>query len=148
MRSTIICIGNRFINEDAAAMLVFAKLQELSSPQEKVQIHEGGIAGLHLLPLLELGGRVVFIDAVAGFTQPGEIILLSHQEIMEVSTEKHYGHEAGLVYLLSVLPKVCDGVEPEEIILVGLEGLCSPQRIKQAARLSMTIATHGVKDLR
>ena len=37
----------------------------------------------------------------------------------------HFDHGAGLAYLLTVLPKVCDGELPEEIVLVGLEGECT-----------------------
>ncbi len=129
-------------------MLVFEELLAQYPHEKNVQIHEGGLAGLNLLPLLEKGGRVVFIDAVSGYGEPGEIVLLSHQEIVNSFTTTHYSHDTGLPYLLTVLPNVCDGQEPEEIVLVGLEGLCSPERIEQAARLSMSLALHGTGDLR
>jgi hydrogenase maturation protease len=106
------------------------------------------MAGLNLLPLLEQGGRVVFVDAVNGFTGPGEIVLLDHQEIMCTLSKPHFDHGAGLAYLLTVLPHVCDGELPEEIVLVGLEGECTTQMIEQAAGLSIAIAAHGLKDLR
>ena len=75
MKSYIICIGNRLLSEDASGPAVFDSLQKLSLPQD-VEIIEGGTAGLNLLPLLEKGGRVVFVDTVSGFADDGEIVML------------------------------------------------------------------------
>lgn len=148
MRCRILCIGNRFDSEDAVGMAVFDKLQEMQPLPAEIEVIEGGLAGLNLLPLLEQGGRVVFVDAVKGFAEPGEIVLLDHQDILHTLGEGHFDHGAGLAYVLSVLPRVCDGTLPEEIVLVGLEGECSMQMIERAARLSIAIAAHGLKDLK
>lgn len=142
MKGCIICIGNRFVAADAAALLVFERLQEMPLPKG-VEAVEGGLAGLNLLPLLERGGRVVFVDAVRGFTGPGEVVLLDKEEIAGIESGTHYDHGAGLPYLLAVLPKVCDGRLPEEIFLVGLEDECSMETIDRAARLSAAVAANG-----
>jgi hydrogenase maturation protease len=91
---------------------------------------------------------VVFVDAVDGFSGPGEIVLLDHQEIVSTLDGSHFDHSSGLAYVLKVLPQVYDGDLPEEIVLVGLEGACTPQMIERAAGLSIAIAAHGLKDLR
>ena len=147
MKSSIICIGNHFVREDSAGLAVLAVLQEMQPLPDETALVEGGLAGLNLLPLLEQGGRVVFVDAVHGFTQPGEIVLLDNQDIISSLDELHFDHGTGLAYLLAVLPKVCDGQMPEEIVLVGLEGKCTTETIERAARLSVTIATHGLKGI-
>ena len=141
MTASIICIGNRFVPGDAAGIKVFDRLQKMHPFPCGVKVIEGGMAGLNLLPLLEQGGRVVFVDAVAGFTRPGEIVLLSHQEIMETERADHFNHGTGLSYLFTVLPRVCDGKLPEEIVLVGLEGEPNLQMVEQAAIMSVAIAT-------
>lgn len=146
MKRFIICIGNRFVGEDAAGIAVFDRLQKMDSLPAGVEVVEGGLAGLNLLSLLEQGGRVVFVDAVKGFARPGGIVLLDYQEILNTLGTNHFDHSTGLAYVLAVLPKVCDGDLPEEIVLVGLEGECPPQIIERAARLSLTIAAHGLKD--
>lgn len=148
MRDAIICIGNHFVREDTAGLAVLAVLQKMRPFPGDIALIEGGLAGLNLLPFLERGGRVVFVDAVDGFAQPGEIVLLECQEIISSLDEFHFDHEAGLAYLLAVLPKVCEGQLPEEIVLVGLEGKCTTDTIERAARLSVTIATHGLKGIR
>lgn len=148
MKGSIICIGNRFVAEDAAGLAVFDRLQEMYPRSADIEITEGGLAGLNLLPLLEKGGRIVFVDAVKGFNNPGELVLLEHQEILDTLGTGHFDHGAGLAYVLSVLPMVCEGDLPEEIVLVGLEGDLTTQIIDRAAGLSITIASHGLKDLK
>ena len=148
VKSFIICIGNRFVGEDAVGLDVLAILQEMQPISAEIEIIEGGLAGLNLLPLFERGGRVVLVDAVSRFTQPDHIVLLDNHEILNTFDQYHFDHEAGLAYLLAVLPKVCDGEMPEEIVLVGLEGECTTQTINKAAHLSMYIAAHGLKAVR
>jgi len=148
LKSVIICIGNRFVENDAAGLDVLTCLEAMAPLPDSIELVEGGLAGLSLLPLLEQGGRVVFVDSISGFAQPGEIVLFTHQEIMDTMVDYHFDHGAGLVYLLTVLPKVCDGDLPEEIVLVGLEGECTAERIEHAAELSLTIALHGLKGIR
>lgn len=146
MKGCIVCIGNRFVESDAAGPLVFDQLQAMQPLPHGIELIEGGLAGLNLLPLLEQGGRVVFVDAVRGFAEAGEMVLLDRQEILDIDSQPHFDHGAGLPYVLAVLPRVCDGELPEEIFLLGLEGNCTTQTIERAAGLSIAVAAHGVKD--
>jgi hydrogenase maturation protease len=148
VNGSIICIGNRFIGEDASGLLVYDRLQAVDPLPAGVEVIEGGLAGLNLLPLLERGGRVVFVDAVHGFTGPDQIVVLDGRQIRGAKSSSHYDHGAGLPYLLAVLPAVCEGQPPEEIVLVGLEGRSSPPTVERAARLSLALAAHGMKGLR
>ncbi|KJR99224.1 MAG: hypothetical protein VR65_17670 [Desulfobulbaceae bacterium BRH_c16a] len=148
MKGCIICIGNRFVAEDAAGLLVFDCLQAMQPLPHGIELIEGGLIGLNLLPLLEQGGRVVFVDAVKGFAEAGEVVLLDRQEILDTESQPHFDHGAGLPYVLAVLPQVCDGILPEEIVLLGLEGECTKQTIERAAAMSIAVAAHGLKGLR
>jgi len=143
MKRRIICIGNRYVDADAAGMLVFEKLQARTSSFAEVEIVEGGLAGLNLLPLLEEGGKVVFVDAVQGFAPPGEIVVLHWHDMLAIPTTDHFDHQAGLVYLLKALPHVCEGTLPQEITLIGLEGICPASVIDRAAELSLTTVSQG-----
>lgn len=148
MTSAIICIGNRFVAGDAAGPAVYDRLLQLGSLPGDIEIVDGGLQGLNLLPLLERGGKVVFVDAVSGFTDPGQIVLLDGKEITAISERSSFGHEAGLTYLLDMLPRVCDGEMPEEIALVGIEGEATPEVLDQAARLSVEVARYGLQRCR
>lgn len=144
MMGYIICIGNRFVAQDAAGPAVFDRLQQMQTLPEDVELIDGGLMGLNLLPFLERGGRVVFVDAVSGFDQPGEIVVLDWRQILENTHVSAFDHDAGLAYLLTVLPRVCDGEMPREVILVGLEE-ASPVLIERAAELSLKLAKQGLK---
>jgi len=145
VKSRIICIGNRLIPQDAGGLAVLDRLRQQPLPDD-VELVEGGLAGLNLLPLLEDGGRVVFVDSVAGFVEPGRVVILDQETIIACLNNDYYGHDAGLAYLLSVLPGVCEGQLPEEMFLVGLEGECTDPVIAEAAGLSLAIAMHGFQD--
>ena len=147
MRGSIICIGNRFIEEDASGPRVFDRIQAMHPLPAGIELVEGGLAGLNLLSHLEQGGRVVFVDAVRGFTKAGGIVLLNHREILQAPGHLRFDHDAGLPYLLAVLPKVCDGELPEEMVLVGLEGSCVDETIEKAAEMSVSLAVHGLRGL-
>lgn len=148
MKKFLICIGNRFVGHDSGGLAVYDFLKKSQSLPEGIELIEGGLAGLNLLPFLEQGGRVVFVDAVHGFTSPGESVILDRQEILQSSPAPHYDHEAGLAYLLAILPHVCEGEMPEEIALVGLEGECEQVVIERAARQSLRIVSQGMRALR
>lgn len=148
MKGRIICIGNRFVQEDAAGLAVLARLEKMQPLPAAIELIEGGLAGLNLLPHLEQGGRVVFVDSVRGFTEPGGIVLLDGREIAGSLNTDHFDHGAGLSYLLAVLPEVYEGELPEETVLVGLEGECSEQTIQRAAELSVRLAVYGLKIIR
>ena len=139
MDCRIICIGNRFIAEDGAGPAVYDKLQDSVLPAG-VELIEGGLAGLNLLPHLEQGGRVIFVDAVTGFTPEGGVVVIDHATLLKQAEAPGYGHEAGLPYLLHVLPEVYEGEMPREILLVGLEGACTKETIAHAARVCVDIA--------
>ncbi len=62
---------------------------------------------------------------LADLPNPVRLCCSISQEIISTFDEFHFDHGAGLAYLLAVLPKVCDGELPEEIVLVGLEGECT-----------------------
>lgn len=143
MKSSIICIGNRLLAEDSAALMVFDRLQQRSLP-DNVSVIEGGLMGLNLLPFLEQGGRVVLVDNVSGFTRPGSLVVLDQKEIIATGTG-HYDHNSGLAYVLSVLPEVCEGDLPDEIVLVGIEGPYTENLVEQAADLSASIAQNKQK---
>lgn len=136
----IICIGNRLLNSDHNGMVVYDRLMQRKLP-ENITVIEGGIAGINLLPLLEDGGRIVFVDTVSGFTEKGQFIVLDQQQIISDADNAGYGHDAGIPYLLAILPQVCQGEIPEKITLIGLEGECSDAVIEQAATVSIRLAS-------
>jgi len=143
MNTAIICLGNRLVAADAAGPAVFDCLASLQPLPAGIELVDAGLAGLNLLPLLERGGRVVFVDAVQGYAGADEIVVLDQGDLQSVTDPGRYDHSAGLAYVVAVLPEVCEGEPPAEMVLVGLEGPWSTATIGRAARMSLAIATKG-----
>lgn len=135
----LICLGNRYVPGDDVGCRVHDHLADSAMPPD-VEIIDGALCGLNLLRSVEGKRRVVFADAVAGLVKPGEIVVLSREQIAEHAGR--YGHGAGLSYLLQLLPQVCPPPLPE-IALVGAEGGADEGTIRRVAERCMEIAIHG-----
>jgi hydrogenase maturation protease len=114
----IICVGNRHVPGDDLGPRVH-DLLAVSPLPGGVELVDGGLRGLDLLRTVEGAGRAVFVDAVAGFAPPGEVVTLG-REVVAALAEGAWGHAAGLPHLFHLLPRVCDGVMPE-VMLIGAE---------------------------
>jgi len=117
MLARIVCVGNRLVSCDDLGPRVFDELSRRELP-EGVEAVDGGLRGLDLLTCVEQSDRVVFVDAVAGFAQPGDVVELRGEEAYHAASQR-FDHAAGLGYLLQVLPAVCEGPPPEWILLGG-----------------------------
>jgi hydrogenase maturation protease len=134
----IICIGNRFFDRDAAGPRTFDHLVRKEFTGD-VEIVDGGTAGLNLLGLVDGAERVVFVDAVSGYSPPPGVVVLTPDDMP--APETVYDHAAGLPYLLNVLPHVLD--KTPEIFIVGIEGPAEDRLIADAARISLGLASGG-----
>ncbi len=144
----IICIGNRYILEDAAGPKVYERLRHCLLPHD-IEVIDGGLAGLNLLRFVEGAEQVVFVDSVSGFGQPNpagrdvssQIVVLEAADVT-AAVESKYDHAAGLAYLWQVLPQVCEGNVPH-ILLVGIEGYPDEKIVDEAATLALQIVVEG-----
>lgn len=135
--SRIICIGNRLVEDDDFGPRVFDALVA-SDPPAGMDIIDGGLAGLNLLRHLDDGRPVVFVDNVAGFASGDGLVVLDGEEIARQS-DGHYGHDAGLPFLVRILPRVVER-PPRRIRLIGCEGRASGATVAAAAQLGLRLA--------
>lgn len=137
MTTRILCVGNRLIAEDSAGPQVHDRLSEMSLPPS-IEVIDGGLAGLDLLPFFEGTHRVVLVDSVRGFAAPGEVVVLEAGDVLS-AVDRRYDHAGGLGYLLRVLPHVLSPVP--ELTLVGIESPHKGAAIDEAAREALFICT-------
>lgn len=130
----IICIGNPLLSADAAGMRVLDALRSMKLDSE-IELVEGGLGGLDLLPWFEGCCRVVLVDRVVGFAPPDTVLqfelanLLSH-------CRHEYSHAGGLLYLLNSLPYL--GLDPmPAVYFIGIEGSGSAYAVQRAAELAL-----------
>ena len=122
----IICIGNPLVTGDVAGPTLFNRLVNTPLPDD-VELVDGGTRGLDLLPFFDGARLVLLIDQVEGFGPPAGVILLKGEELQR-ATEKRFDHQAGIGYLLQLLPMVCD-MAPPEVRMIGIEGCLSENKI-------------------
>ena len=141
----IICVGNRYVPGDDAGPRVYDYLLQQALP-ENAELIDGGLAGLNLLCFVEGSQRVIFVDAVHGFGEPGQvlkIIPLSSDKSEIRGSSTRFDHASGLQYLLDILPAVCEG-EPPEILVIGIEGEADVKSIVLAGQACLEAVTQNL----
>lgn len=134
----IVCVGNRYAREDQAGPLVYDALCARPLPAG-VEVVDGGLGGLLLLEVVDGCERVVFVDAVCGFAEPGTAVLLDVDRAT-VAVSGHLDHGAGLAWLLHMLPSVCTAGVPQ-VQVVGVEGPPTAALVARAAALALDAIT-------
>jgi hypothetical protein len=87
--------------------------------------------------------RVVFVDRALDFASvENPVVLLPVTEVAALA-DTRYNHNAGLPYLLRILPSVCQGVLPY-IAIVGVLGDLNPASIEKAAVLALEVVNGDV----
>ena len=137
----VICIGNRYVESDAAGPALYDHLLGLPLPPD-TELIDGGLAGLNLLGLFEQTERAIVVDTVSGFGERQGPVILSPDQIMPLATDR-YDHGAGLPYLLKIMPEVLDGPMPE-IVVVGIDGNWDDQVIADAAQVVLSLLSNEV----
>jgi hydrogenase maturation protease len=141
----IICIGNRYIGSDALGPRVYDWLARQPLPPD-VALVDGGLAGLHLLSLVESAGRVVFVDALSGSGAEGMVVVTGHDLLATAAATPRYDHAHSLLYLLGALPFVVE--KPPELFLVGATGTVDEPLVAQVAHEAIEIACNGSRRTR
>ena len=132
----IICVGNSLVPADAAGIQVFDELCSRSCCHQ-VEIINGGLGGMDLLPFFYDCDTIVLVDQMVGFAEPGTVALLNWEEVC-ADLQGACIPSGELLYLLKSLPFL--GISPlPSIGLIGLEGEGKSEMIKQAADMALEI---------
>ena len=131
----IICIGNSAFELDQAGPEAFIYLKEKKLPPH-VELVDGGLKGIDLLYLIDGCEKIVFIDNVTGFGNPGEVVVIHGTDAAELAGPA-FEHDAGLPYLLKVLPLVSDHRIPE-VRIIGIETPYQPDAVIEASHMALS----------
>ena len=133
----IICVGNSLVAADAAGLQVFDELRTRSCGNQ-VEIVNGGLGGLDLLPFFYNCDTVILVDRVVGFAEPGAVVRLGW-DILCSDWQGGYSPSSELLYLLKSLPFL--GVTPmPSVCMIGIEGAGERETIKLAADMALEVA--------
>jgi hydrogenase maturation protease len=124
----VLGIGNTLMQDDGIGVWAVRGLAERYEIPTHVQLIEGGIAGLRLLPYFSGVGHLLIIDAVRGSGPPGTVYHLDPSDLPKGRRPFMSAHEVGILETLSAAELLgsCPqtrilGVQPNETDSVGLE---------------------------
>ena len=112
----IICVGNRFLYPDGAALWLYDDAIKYVWPQE-VEWIEGGLGGLNLITHFDTNKDVLVLDFIPNKNN-GEVFDSQDEHIAQPCS---YSHANALYYLLNSLTHVYDSV-PNVLVMA-----CNPE---------------------
>ncbi len=116
-KTLLIGLGNPLMGDDGLGPAVIEVLRMRQIPQ--IEVIDGGVAGLGLIPMMENAHRVFFIDAVRMGSRPGTIRVFRPAEVRSLKPAKAFSLHGMDVLSVLEMAKVL-GIEPE-ITIVGIE---------------------------
>jgi hydrogenase maturation protease len=114
----IVGLGNVLLQDEGIGIHIIEKLRQ-DMPAD-VKLIEGETSGLALLPVLNEGTHIIFVDAMEFEGVAGEIKVLRNYEIISGKDMLVSVHEVGLRDIISLI-SLTEECEPPRIVLVGIK---------------------------
>jgi hydrogenase maturation protease len=115
----VLGLGNTILRDEGLGVAALERLAAVASLPPHVQLVEGGIMGLDLLPFLDGISGLLVLDAVQTNREPGALVRLEGPEIQAALRVKMSMHQVGLQELLAVA--AFQGVLPPRVVVWGME---------------------------
>jgi hydrogenase maturation protease len=131
----ILGLGNILLQDEGLGVRAAERLAARYRLPPDVQLMDGGVMGLDLLPHLEGVSHLLITDAVQTGRPPGSLVRLEGEAIPAALSLKMSMHQVGLQELLALAG--FQGTLPERVVLWGLE----PASLDWGLELSAPIAT-------
>lgn len=122
----IICFGNELHGDDGFGPEVYRLLTQLLSEitlPSKVQIYNGGVAGLNALSLFEHCDHVFLVDVQAGDSDVGKLTWYPCGKLPYFGEVNHDGHGVGLPFLLRTVELLVKPMPSISLLTVKIEAV-------------------------
>lgn len=124
-RSVVLGVGNVLNRDEGLGVHALRLLEERMPDPAGVELIDGGVLGLNLLPMVEECDRLLVLDAIDRGEEPGTLIELDHDEIPLFAGVKMSQHQItlqevlGLASIRGKLPPVLRlvGLQPEDLAI-------------------------------
>ncbi len=128
-------LGNILNRDEGAGVYALKELEKIlpEAIKSQVELVDGGVLGMDLLPYVERASHLLVLDAVDIGAQPGEVREYAKDEIELFYHGRISWHQLGFQEVLAVA-KV-RGKYPENVYLIGAQ----PADIKAGIRLSRKV---------
>ncbi|NLI48471.1 MAG: hydrogenase maturation protease [Acidobacteria bacterium] len=119
MRIRVIGVGNLLLGDEGVGVHAIRTLEQVGVPP-RVELIDGGTAGLGLIGYLEDVDKVIFIDAADMGQSPGTFRRFQSDEVRILSAERGLSlHEIGLFNVLGLARQT--GIWPPELVIFGVQ---------------------------
>jgi hydrogenase maturation protease len=118
------------MTDDGIGLAALTRLDSEWELPEGVELVDGGVWGLRLLPEIEDAGRLLLIDAIDVDRQAGEVIVLEIEEIPMFLSAKLSPHQVGVRDVLALA--ALRGRLPADTVAMGIQ----PARIEMGTEIS------------
>lgn len=127
-RFIVLGLGNTLNRDEGLGVRLLKELDAQLGSHHKVELLDGGVLGLNLLPLVEESSHLLILDAIDAGKPAGTVIELSRDQIPLYAGVKLSQHQVtfqevlGLANIRGALPPhlYMIGIQPEDIS-VGLD---------------------------
>jgi hydrogenase maturation protease len=130
----VLGLGNILLQDEGLGVRAVERLATRYRLPPEVQVMDGGVMGLDLLPYLDGVSHLLITDAVQTGKPPGSLVRLEGDAIPAALLLKMSMHQVGLQELLALAG--FQGTLPEQVVLWGLE----PDSLEWGLELSAPIA--------
>ena len=125
----IIGVGNILLKDEGIGIHAVEHLKKLYNFSSRVELVDGGVGGLNLLPYMERAANLIIIDAVRANAKPGAVFRFTPEDILTQVKYKTSLHEMGLQDVFAIARaagKKCPatviiGIQPKDISSYGME---------------------------
>jgi len=115
----VICCGNPFRGDDGVGLDVFKRLKKETFPRQ-VQIIEGGILGINLLPLFYGCDQVILVDSILMNETPGHLQWVTMADVLQNRPARISSHEINPVQLMTLWHQLNTDSAISNILLLGI----------------------------
>lgn len=129
---TVLGVGNLIMGDDGVGLALLEHLEAVRA-DPRIAFIDGATGGMELLPVVQEATRLLILDAVAG-TDPGQVVLLTGDQVPRLLAAKLSPHQVGLLDLFAAARML--GTEPTHVEVVGVV----PQSVELGIGLSAPVA--------
>jgi hydrogenase maturation protease len=99
-RRVVLGLGNTLNRDEGLGVHCLSPLRERLRDHPEIEVLDGGVLGLDLLPLVESCGHLLILDAVDAGRPPGTVVELGREEIPLFSLIKLSWHQVSFQEVL------------------------------------------------
>lgn len=128
----VLGVGNDMMGDEGIGARVARQLNNKYVFPEEVEVVDGGVGGMSLLPLIRTADEILIVDAVDASAEPGSIFMFDCQELEVDEAPKLSMHDTGIIEVIRTAALMHEGlcatiigVQPKQMDEFGA-GLSKP----------------------